>query len=116
MVESITVSQHEKNLRQLRCAVCRSTQVTLHHCHGGSIKDAGWHVGMAQKQNPFLQIPLHQLYHTGDLGIDYGYGVESWEDAFGKQMDHLEWVNGQLPYDIWELAKAWRDADHYQIR
>ena len=112
----VSVTSHEKSLRQLRCAVSRSTQVTLHHCHGGSMKDAGWHVGMAQKQNPFLQIPLHQLYHTGDLGIDYGYGVESWEDAFGKQMDHLEWVNGQLPYDIWELAKAWRDADHYQIR
>ena len=80
------------------------------------MKDAGWHVGMGQKQNPFLQIPLKDVYHVGDLGIDYGYGVETWEEMFGTQLEHLETVNKQLPYDIWALAKAWRDADHYRIR
>lgn len=107
----VSVSQHEKNLRELRCAVSRSTAVTLHHCHGGSMKDNQWHVGMGQKQNPFLQIPLHHLYHTGDLGIDYGYGVESWEGAFGTQMDHLKWVNDQLDYDIWEQAQRWEQEN-----
>lgn len=107
----ISVTQHEKNLRELRCAVCRSTAVTLHHCHGGSMKDARWHVGMAQKQNPFLQIPLHNLYHTGDLGIDYGYGVESWEETFGTQMEHLQWVNEQLGYDIFEEAEKWEERN-----
>jgi hypothetical protein len=80
------------------------------------MKENGWHVGMGQKQNPFLQIPLHAHYHVGDQGIDYGLGVQTWERYYGSQMELLEKVNEQLPYDIWELAKAWRDADHYQIR
>lgn len=103
----VSVTQHEKNLRELRCAVTRNPQVTLHHCHGGSVKEAGWHVGMGQKQNPFLQIPLKADYHVGSLGIDSGIGVYTWEKYFGTQMEHLEWVNGQLDYDIWEQAELW---------
>ena len=114
--QRIAVSTHEKNLRELRCAVCRNPQVTLHHCHGGSIKDEGWHVGVGQKQNPFLQIPLKAEYHVGDLGIDYGYGVRRWEEHFGTQMEHLQWVNDQLPYDIFVLAKAWDEANRYRNR
>jgi hypothetical protein len=71
------------------------------------MKEAGWHVGTGQKQNPFLQIPLKAEYHVGDLGIDYGYGVKRWEKDFGTQMEHLEWVNGQLDYDIFRLAEQW---------
>ena len=61
---------------------------------------------MAQKQNPFLQIPLKDDYHIGDMGIDR-IGVRTWEDRFGTQMEHLQWVSDQLPYDIFEQAKAW---------
>lgn len=107
----ISVTQHEKNLRELRCAVTRNPQVTLHHCHGGSVKAAGWHVGMGQKQNPFLQIPLKADYHVGDYGIDYGYGVERWEEHFGTQMEHLEWVNSQLDYDIFQQARDWEQRN-----
>jgi hypothetical protein len=75
------------------------------------MKEAGWHVGMGQKQNPFLQIPLHHLYHTGDLGIDYGYGVESWEAAFGTQMEHLQWVSSQLAYNVFQEATRWEEKN-----
>lgn len=67
----------------------------------------GWHVGMGQKQNPFLQIPLKADYHVGDMGIDSGMGVETWEQRFGTQMEHLQWVNDQLPYDIFWMAEVW---------
>ena len=103
----VAVSMHEKNLRELRCAVTRNPYVTLHHCHGGSMKDMGWHVGMGQKQNPFLQIPLKDDYHIGDMGIDR-IGVQTWEKQFGTQMDHLMWVNDQLPYDIFKQAERWQ--------
>lgn len=105
----VSVTAHEKRLRQLSCSVCRSPYVTLHHCHGGSLIDNGWAVGMGQRQNPFLQIPLHAKYHVGQYGIDYGYGVLSWERDFGTQWEHLEWVNSQLDYDIFEEAHRWED-------
>lgn len=110
----VSSSAHEKNLRELRCAVTRNPHVTLHHCHGGSVKEAGWHVGMGQKQNPFLQIPLKAEYHTGDMGIDYGYGVETWEEHFGTQMEHLQWVNEQLGYDIFKEAERWEKENRHR--
>ncbi len=105
-----SVSRHEEILRTFVCVVCQSTdRVTLHHCHGGSMKEHGWHVGMGQKQNPFLQIPLHPRYHVGKFGIDSGYGVESWERDFGTQWEHLTNVNAALPYDIFDMAREWED-------
>jgi len=71
------------------------------------MKDDRWHVGVSQKQNPFLQIPLSWMYHIGDHGIDSGMGVETWEERYGTQMSKLDWVNNQLPYDIWEQARIW---------
>ena len=71
------------------------------------MKQHRWHVGVAQKQNPWLQIPLDVRYHTGDFGIDSHIGVVTWERTFGTQMEHLIWVNEQLGYDIWDKAKGW---------
>ena len=107
--QTVAVSKHEKNLRELRCIISRNPSVTLHHCHGGSMAESGWAVGMGQKQNPFLQIPLNAHYHVGDMGIDYGVGVLTWELRFGKQMELLEEVNQKLPYNLWEEARAWED-------
>jgi len=103
----VSVSQHEKSLRELPCAVSRKKPVTLHHCHGGSM--VGFPVGMGQRQNPFLQIPLHADYHTGDFGIDSGMGmwVDRWEDTFGTQLSHLAWVEQRLGYNLAELADEW---------
>ena len=72
------------------------------------MKRNGWPVGMGQKQNPFLQIPLKDTFHVGDFGIDSGYGVERWEKEFGEQMEHLEWVDAQLEYSIFEEAQRWQ--------
>lgn len=63
--------------------------------------------GMAQRNNPFLQIPLQARYHVGDFGIDYGMGVKTWEEEFGSQVEHLNDVNGQLTYDLWMQARIW---------
>lgn len=68
---------------------------------------------MGQKQNPFLQIPLTAEYHVGCFGIDSGMGVDTWEEIYGTQMEHLAWVNNQLPYDIFRQALAW-EKDHRQ--
>ena len=110
----VTMTQHIKNLRQLPCAVSRRTPVTLHHCHGGSMKDLGWHVGMGQKQNPFLQIPLHAEFHVGNNGIDYGVGVLTWEKKYGTQVDMLQWTWEQLgyPQDLFEIARTYAALDH----
>jgi hypothetical protein len=74
------------------------------------MKLAGWHVGMAQRQVPWLQIPLHAEYHVGNFGIDYGVGVLTWEARYGAQVAMLDWVDTQLgyPISIWELAKRWQ--------
>lgn len=72
----------------------------------------GWGVGCGQRQNPFLQIPLHAEYHVGNFGIDNGYGVDAWEQDFGPQVEHLAWVRLELidyPVDIWVLARQWED-------
>lgn len=106
----VAVSKHEKNLRGLRCCVSRNPFITLHHCHGGSMKQMGWHVGVGQKQNPFLQIPLSWMYHIGDHGIDR-IGVKTWEEQYGRQWDKLIWVNDQLPYNIFEQAVRWETAN-----
>lgn len=111
----ISVSQHEKNLRELPCAVSRMTPVTLHHCHGGSMKSEGWHVGTGQRQNPYLQIPLHAKYHLGSFGVDAGLGVETWESHFGAQTDLLDWVRSQLGYDVWTLATEWERENRQQL-
>lgn len=73
------------------------------------MKDVGWHVGMGQKQNPYLLIPLLAKYHVGDCGIDAGIGVLTWEGRYGRQVDLLDWTDDQLgyPISIWEMAKTW---------
>lgn len=111
----IGTRRHEQLVRQLPCAVSRKFPVTIHHTHGGSVKDHGWHVGMAQRQNPFLIIPLHFDWHVGKYGIDAGVGVESWESTWGTQIEHLEYVDEEMksrfgyPTSIFELARAYQN-------
>lgn len=113
---TLTVTQHEKNVRALPCIVTQRHPVTLHHCHGGSMKDRGFHTGTSLRgSNPWLIIPLIADLHVGKWGIDYGYGVERWERDFGLQADMLDEVDQQLGYpkSIWEIAKAW-ESRHLQ--
>lgn len=77
------------------------------------MKDAGWHVGTGQKQNPFLQIPLHAQYHVGNWGVDSGTGVLTWEQQFGSQYAALEVTEEKLmvlhgyQVSIFDLALEW---------
>ncbi len=115
----VPVTRHEKNLRALKCVVSHRTPVTLHHCHGGSMKDLFRNPGMAQKACPYLQIPLHSNYHTGQFGIDSGMGttgwVAEWERTFGRQLDHLRDVSGQLGYDVIRSAKLWIQQNNRRL-
>ena len=111
----ISPRRHEQIVRMVPCMVSDRTPVTIHHCHGGSMKDGHWHVGMGQKQNPFLIIPLHADYHVGDHGIDYGIGVKDWEYQYGTQAEHLLRLDSVLQntfdysMSIIELAYSWQD-------
>lgn len=71
--------------------------------------------GVAQRNNPFFQIPLHLEFHTGGYGIDNGQGwykgVKEWEEAFGTQLGFLVDVNGRLTYDLWEQAREWQKTN-----
>lgn len=63
--------------------------------------------GAGQKQNPFLQIPLHMDLHVGTKNAIDGAingGVQSWESQWGTQVSHLAWTSRQLRYSIWTLA------------
>ena len=46
-------------------------------------------------------------------GIDTGMGkyksTDDWEMAFGTQLEHLQEVNSNLDYDIWDQAWAWTE-------
>ncbi len=104
----ISASKHEKNLRELRCVVTEMWPVTLHHCHGGSMLDLpGDNPGMAERNNPFFQIPIMLEYHTGVRGIDGSIGILGWEALYGTQVELLKEVNEKLDYDIWEQAELW---------
>jgi len=105
-----TVKEHHDNVRALRCVVSGTPYVTLHHCHGGSLADAGINTGMSQRGcSEALVIPLAPQYHVQDEGIDYGVGVQTWELWYGTQMEHLQDVSEQLGYDLIELYHHWKD-------
>lgn len=102
-----SVTAHHRAVRQMPCAVTRRSTVTLHHCHGGSLRDEYPHLGRggAQKTSDWLVIPLHADLHVGSHGIDYGVGVLTWEAKWGKQTDMLRWVSEQVGYDVFKLAE-----------
>lgn len=105
LAERKAIKAHEALLRQLPCVVTGRTPVTLHHCHGGSMKEAGFHVGMGEKASDWLQIPIHADLHVGPMGIDGGFGVKAWEELNGRQIDHLGAVSKKLGYNVIERAK-----------
>ena len=103
-----TIKQHQANVRALPCVVTANPYPTIHHCHGGSMKLAGYLTGMAQRGcGEALILPLKATHHIGDEGIDFNIGVTTWECWYGDQRDHLADVNEQLPYDIWMLHDLW---------
>jgi hypothetical protein len=98
------IKEHWNRVAELGCVVSHSPNPTIHHCHGGSLADAGINRGGGQKMSDWLVIPLNARYHTGDLGIDSGMGVRSWEIRFGEQIDYLVQVSLKLGYNVFRKA------------
>jgi len=106
-----TIKEHQANVRELRCVVTNSPYPTIHHCHGGSMVNAGYNSGVALRGvGEALILPLKADFHIGDEGIDFVIGVTTWECWYGDQMEHLADVNALLPYDIWELHEIWKET------
>jgi len=100
----ISVTQHHTNVRAMNCLISERPIVTLHHCHGGSMKRFGQLRGTGQKVSEYLVIPIHADFHVGDFGCDSGMGMITWEMKFGSQVTMLEEVSQHLGYDVFELA------------
>ncbi len=109
---SVSVTAHEKTLRQLRCVVSGTDQrIELHHCHSGSLrfefpKFAQLLRGGGQKTNPFFQIPINFEFHRGKWDPE-AIGIYTWEEMWGRQVDHLHTVSDLIGYDVFEHAQAW---------
>jgi hypothetical protein len=104
----LTVREHWDRVAALGCLLSGASSPTLHHCHGGSMREIGVHKGLGQKTSDFLVIPLAPRFHTGDLGIDV-IPVWEWERQFGTQVAHLDELCETLGYDVWELAGVRRE-------
>ena len=105
-----TIKEHHANVRGLVCVITGNPVVTLHHCHGGSMEEAGWTAGTSKRGcSEALVLPLKADFHVGAEGIDFGIGVLTWEGWYGTQMDYLKEVGEKLGYDLFTLAKDWAE-------
>ena len=100
----VSVTQHHKNVRAMRCLISDRPGVTLHHVHGGSMKQFGQLRGTGLKVSDYLVLPIHADFHVGKYGCDSGMGILTWEMTFGSQFVMLQEVSQHLGYDVFELA------------
>lgn len=85
--------------------VCMNPQITLHHAHGGSMKERGIHRSAGRKNSDWLVIPLCANHHTGQEGIDaMGWTVLKWERTFGHQADMIDTLVKITGVDVWEKS------------
>jgi hypothetical protein len=105
------LAEHLAALRALGCVVTgyRGADITLHHCHSGSMAAFGILRGVGQKSSDWLQIPLRRDLHVGNLGIDV-IGVEQWEAYFGTQLHYLIEVGSELQVDLFSKAGLSRQS------
>lgn len=103
---TVEISKHWTRVARLDCCITHEPNPTLHHCHGGSLRDIGIHKGAGQKTSDWLVIPLAaRLHSAGPQGIDGGsITVREWEDLFGTQVYFLEWVSRQLGVNVFQKA------------
>ena len=102
--ERQAISQYHEILADMPCVVTGKRPVTLHHCHSGSMADAGINRGLSQRPSDWLVIPIIMDLHVGPQGIDGDKGVRSWEAEHGTQMDHLRSLQKKLGIDLFTLA------------
>ena len=80
-------------------------QLTIHHCHSGSMSDNGINRGVGQRPSDWLVIALPMELHVmSGLAIDGSIGIRTWEEKFGTQFNALIWVCHQLKIDVFEKA------------
>lgn len=103
LAERKAIDKHHELVRSLPCVVTGRSDVTLHHCHSGSLGDNGIKRGGSQRPSDWLVIPLVLELHVGN-GIDGSIGVRTWEQQNGTQMDHLKSVFQQLGYNGFKVA------------
>lgn len=102
------VEAYWQTLREMGCIVTgRTDGVTIHHCHSGSMADAGINRGGGQKVSDWLVIPLNRELHCiGPDAIDgaVGGGVITWEAKNGRQVDHINTLIARTGIDVWAKA------------
>ena len=99
------IQLYHKIIRELGCCISGSPDPTLHHCHGGSMRQFGQLRGIGQKVSDWLVIPLHSVYHSmGQFAIDGSYGVRRWESTFGTQVYWLDWCREHTGIDPFTMA------------
>ena len=104
------IKKHWNRLFEMGCVIS-GVPPTIHHCHGGSLRELGIHKGLGQKTSDWLCIPLAVKYHTGDVGIDGALGVVEWERRFGTQVGHLDDVCRELGINVWKRAGIDREVE-----
>ena len=78
--------------------------LTIHHCHGGSLNEIGIHRAMGKKPSDWLTICLPAHFHVGQKGIDSGYGVLKWERDYTTQVALLTWTSRKLQINLFRKA------------
>ena len=102
---SAELQRHWDRVAALGCILSNRPDPTIHHCHGGSMREVGVMKGKGQKTSDWLVIPLDALFHVGQYGIDLGHiTVPEWEARFGRQVDLLDKVADLLGVDVWAKA------------
>lgn len=93
---------------KLGCAVTGDTEdVTIHHVHGGSMKERGVHRAEGRKGSNWLVIGLRRGLHIGPGGID-GFPrppVHEWERKHGRQADMIDRLVARTGINVWDLAR-----------
>ena len=111
------IQLHWDRVLELGCLVTRTPyipdiegdcRVTLHHPHGGSMRERGVHRSKGRKVSDLLVVPIIYRIHLGPGGID-GYPrptVEAWEREHRPQADMVDEVCEAIGADLWALARA----------
>lgn len=108
-------TRHHANVRALPCVVTGRLGATLHHCHGGSLKELGWSINRPRNQALVIPIVI-EIHSIGPLAIDGDFGVPAWEARFGTQASFIDEVSEILGYSLWDLAELWRSEKWRYLR
>lgn len=103
------VKRYWSQIVKMGCIVTGTAfDVSIHHCHGGSMVERGFARSLGRKTSDWLAIPLVRKLHVGPGGID-GFPrptVEEWEAKHGRQADMIDELVRRTGIDVWELAGA----------